>query len=159
MKRVFSIVMVLALALCIFAGCSSSEDTAAADVKLSDVLSSVNEKYPDAVKGLTELKAASDLNRYYEIDEDAIEDFAAEINTDSSKAALEIVIVKTDKPEDVKQKLDIRYQAILSQYASYSADQLKMAKDGGVETAGDYVYLVVAEDSKGIMEKIKDKLG
>ena len=158
MKRVFSIAMILALALCIFAGCSSSDDNSAADVKLSDVLSSVNEKYPDAVKGLTELKAASDLTRYYEIEEDEVEDFAAEINTDSSKAALEIVIVKTDKPEGVKQKLDIRYQAILSQYASYSADQLKMAKDGGVEATGDYVYHVVAEDSKGIMDIIKDKL-
>ena len=157
MKRVFYIVIVLTLVLCVFAGCSAEND--AADVKPSDILAQINEEYPDAVEGLTELKNASDLTRYYEIDEDEVKDFAAEINTDSSKAALEIVIVKTDKTSDVKQKLDIRYQAILSQYASYSAEQLKMAKQGGVDTKGDYVYLVVAEDSKGIMDIIADKLG
>ena len=155
MKRVFSIVIILALALCVFAGCSSQ---GGADVKLSDVLAKINEKYPDAVKGLNELKDASDLTRYYEIEEDEIEDFAAEINTDSSKAALEIVLVKTDSPAQVKQKLDIRYQAILSQYASYSADQLKMAKEGGVKASGDYVYLVVAKDSKGIMDIIEENI-
>ena len=157
MKRVFSIVLVLALALCVFAGCGSTEEKS--DVKLADVLTKINKTYPDAVKGLTELEKASDLTRYYEIDEDEIDDFAAEINTDSSKAALEIVIVKTKNIDDVKQKLNIRYQAILSQYASYSADQLKMAKEGGVNTTGDYVYLVVAEDSKGIMDIIEKEIG
>ena len=157
MKRVLAIAVVLLMTVGVFAGCSA--ENTSADVKLSDVLTQINEKYPDAVNGLTELKEASDLTRYYEIDEKNVEDFAAEINTDGSKASLEIVIVKTDKADDVKQKLNVRYNAILSQYASYSADQLKMAKEGGVEASGDYVYLVVAEDSKGIMDIIEKNIG
>ena len=156
MKKVFLIVIVLALALCVFAGCSSVKNTA--DVNLSDVLESINEKYPEAVKGLTKLKDASDLTRYYDIEDDEVEDFAAEIITDSSQAALEIVIVKSASKDDVKRKLNTRYQAILSQYASYSADLLKMAKEGGVDAIGDYVYLVVAQDSKGIIDIIEENL-
>ena len=156
MKRIIAFVSAIVLAIGLFVGCSSEEGSA---VKLSEIISRVNKEYPDAVNGLTELKDASELTRYYEIDEDEIKDFAAEINTDNSKAALEIVIVRTDKVEDVKAKLDIRYKAILSQYASYSADQLKMAKEGGVEAKGDCVYLVVAEDSKGIMDIIDKNVG
>ena len=159
MKKIFAIALVLVMSISVFSGCSSSNEKAVDNFKLSSVLAKINEEYPDAVKGLTQLKETSDLTRYYEIEDDEVKDFAAEINTDSSKAALEIVIVKTEKTDDVKSKLNIRYQAILSQYASYSADQLKMAKEGGVETTGDYVYLVVAEDSKGIMNIIEDNLG
>ena len=151
--------MVAILAVSLFAGCGSNGSSDTSDVKLSTVLTKINEKYPDSVKGLTELKEKSDLNRYYEIDEKNINDFAAEIIKDSSQASLEIVIVKTDKVDDVKLKLDLRYKAILSQYASYSADQLKLAKEGGVESTGDYVYLVVAENSKDIMKTIESELG
>jgi len=145
--------------ICVFAGCGSSGNSDSEDVKLSSVISQINKEYPDSVEGLTELKDKSDLTRYYEIEEDEIEDFAAEINTDSSKAALEIVIVKSDDVKNVESKLNIRYQSILSQYASYSADQLKIAKEGGVKTSGDYAYLVVAENSDGIFEIIEDSIG
>lgn len=159
MKRIIALAVIIVMAVSVFAGCGSDTAEKSTETKLSDVLSQINKKYPDAVKGLTELKEKSDLTRYYEIDEKDVDDFAAEIIKDNSKASLEIVIVKTNKPEDVKEKLDVRYQAILRQYASYSAEQLKMAKDGGVETEGDYVYLVVAEDSKGIMDIIKKNIG
>lgn len=157
MKKFVAIVLAAVLALSLFASCSS-DDKSSDDVKLSSVLAKINEKYPDAVKGLTELKEKSDLTRYYEIEEKDIADFAAEIIKDSSQASLEIVIVKTNNPDEVKNKLDLRYKAILSQYASYSADQLKLAKEGGVESTGDYVYLVVAENSKDIMKTIEDEL-
>ena len=156
MKRIFAVALIMIMAISVFVGCSS--DNEVAEVNPSDIISQINEKYPDAVKGLTELKEKSDLNRYYEIDEKDIDGFAAVINTDSSKAALEIVIVKTDNVEDVKQKLNIRYQAIISQYASYSAEQLKMAKEGGVEATDGYVYLVVAENAKDIMSLISESL-
>lgn len=159
MKKLIAIIMAAVLAVSLFAGCGSDGGSDSNNVKLSSVLAKINEKYPDAVKGLTQLKEKSDLNSYYEIDEKYIDDFAAEIIKDSSQASLEIVIVKTDNPEEVENKLDLRYKAILSQYASYSADQLKLAKAGGVDSTGDYVYLVVAENSKDIMKTIKDELG
>lgn len=159
MKKLIAIIMVAVLAVSLFAGCGSDSSSESNDVKLSAVLAKINEKYPDAVNDLTQLKEKSDLTRYYEIDEKDIDDFAAEIIKDSSKASLEIVIVKSNKPEEVKTKLDLRYKAILSQYASYSADQLKLAKAGGVDSTGNYVYLVVAENSKDIMNTIEDELG
>ena len=159
MKKLIAIIMLAVLAVSLFAGCGSDGASDSSEVKLSSVLAKINEKYPDAVKGLTQLKEKSDLTRYYEIDEKYIEDFAAEIIKDSSQASLEIVIVKTNKVDDVKSKLNLRYKAILSQYASYSADQLKLAKAGGVKTSGDYVYLVVAENSKDIMNTIEEELG
>ena len=158
MKKLVAIIMVAVLAVSLLAGSGSDSSSDSSDVKLSSVLAKINEKYPEAVNGLTELKEKSDLTRYYEIDEKDINDFAAEIIKDSSKASLEIVLVKTENPDDVKDKLDLRYKAILSQYASYSADQLKLAKEGGVESTGDYVYLVVAENSKDIMKTIADEL-
>lgn len=156
MKRVFSIVLVIALALCVFAGCSSDDK---ADVKLSDVLDQINEKYPDSVKGLTKITDVEDLSLYYDIEPDLVEDFAAEHIEDNSQAALEIVIIKTNNVDEVEQKLDVCYKGVLSQYASYSAEQLKMAKDGGVDKTGSYVYFVVSENSKDIMKYIKDTLG
>ncbi len=159
MKRIIAIAILVVMAATLFVGCSSSNSSS--DVKLSNVLADINKKFPDSVKGLSELKEKSDLTRYYEIEEKEVADFAAEINTDSSKAAMEIVLVKAKDSKaktDIEQKLTIRYNSIVSQYASYSAKQLKMAKDGGVKTSGDYVYLVVAEDSDGIFKLIKEEL-
>lgn len=162
MKKIIALTMAALMMIAVFAGCGSEKSESKA-ASLNEVLTQINKDFPDATKGLTELKEKSDLNRYYSIDESKVDDFAAEINTDSSKASLEIVIVKakdSDARDEIKEKLTNRYNAILSQYASYSADQLKMAKDCGVTEVGDnYAVLVVAEDYDGITEIINGKLG
>lgn len=157
MKRIIALALLVVMAVSVFAGCSSSDNSS--DVKLSKVLSQINEKYPDAVKNLKELKSKDEITSYYDVDEKDIADFAAERIKDSSQAALEIVIIKAkDKSAktNIEQKLTVRYNGILGQYASYSAKQLKLAKAGGVKTSGDYVYLVVADNSDGIFRIIKD---
>ena len=160
MKKIIAIALAAVMMIAVLAGCGGADSNN--DVKLSEVLSEINEKYPDSTSGLTELTEKNDLKRYYGIEVDDVIDFAAEINTDSSKAPLEIVIVKAEDgtaKKEIEQKLTNRYNSILSQYASYSADQLKMAKACGVTTAGDVVVLAVAEDYDGIKSVIDEKLG
>ncbi len=156
MKRILvSALAVIIAALC-FASCSSK------NAELSKVLSDINSKFPKATQGLTELKDKSELNDYYEIEEDDVKQFAGEINTDASTAAVEIVLVEAvdnKAAKDVKEKLDERYGSIISQYASYSAEQYDMAKKCKVTTSGNYVIMIVADGYDDIVRVVNEAIG
>lgn len=156
MKKILVSAVAVLLAAVLFVGCGAKT------ADLSKVLSDINSQFSDATKGLTEIKDASELNTYYQISEDDVKQFAAEINTDASTAPVEIVMVEgKDKAaaDRVKECLDRRYNSIKSQYASYSAEQFDMVKKCGVTTSGNYVVMIVAENYDGIIKVVNEAIG
>lgn len=153
MKRIIALSLtVLMLAAC-FAGCGGKA------VNLADNLANVNKTYSDATKGLTELTDKADLNKYYQIEVDDVKQFAAEINTDSSTAPVEIVAVEAtdaDAAKDVQTKLQARFDSIVGLYASYSAEQYDMVKKCAVTTNGNFVIMIVAENYSDILKTLTE---
>lgn len=149
MKKTICLILLAAMMLVVFTGCSGSKN-----VDLKTVLGSVNSGVSDATTGLKELSDVSELQAYYQISPDDVKQFAAEIKADSSNAPVEIVLVEAknaDAANNVRTALDRRYNSIVSQYASYSPEQLAMANACEVTQNGNFVTMVVAENYADIM--------
>lgn len=147
MKKILSLVCVLALCVCAMAGCGAK------DVKLTDVLEKINTTYDES--NLTQLTDVNDLKTYYQIDTNDVKQFAAEINENTSEAAVEIVLVEAKDATaatNIQTKLQNRYNSIYSQYASYSAEQVAMVKSCKVTTDGNFVTMIVANDAAGMLD-------
>lgn len=138
MKKVISIVSAFVLCLAIFAGCGAKE------VKLSEVMDKINS---DFSLSLQTLESADELNTYYSIDTADVKQFAAEIDPNNN-APVEIVLIEAvdaDAASRVETALTTRYNAIYSQYSSYTPEQLDMVKACKVTKDGNFVSMIVAD--------------
>lgn len=138
MKKVISIASALVLCLAIITGCGAKE------VKLSEVMDKINS---DFSLSLQKLESADELNTYYSIDTADVKQFAAEIDPNNN-APVEIVLVEAvdaDAASRVESALTTRYNAIYSQYSSYTPEQLDMVKACKVTRNGNYVSMIVAD--------------
>lgn len=138
MKKVISIVSAFVLCLAIFTGCGAKE------VKLSEVMDKINS---DFSLSLQTLKSADELNTYYSIDTADVKQFAAEIDPNNN-APVEIVLIEAvdaDAASRVESALTTRYNAIYSQYSSYTPEQLDMVKACKVTKDGNFVSMIVAD--------------
>lgn len=138
MKKVISIVSAFVLCLAIFTGCGAKE------VKLSEVMDKINS---DFSLSLQTLESADELNTYYSIDTADVKQFAAEIDPNNN-APVEIVLIEAvdaDAASRVETALTTRYNAIYSQYSSYTPEQLDMVKACKVTKDGNFVSMIVAD--------------
>ena len=138
MKKVISIVSAFVLCLAIFTGCGAKE------VKLSEVMDKINS---DFSLSLQKLDSADELNTYYSIDTADVKQFAAEIDPNNN-APVEIVLIEAvdaDAATRVESALTTRYNAIYSQYSSYTPEQLDMVKACKVTKDGNFVSMIVAD--------------
>ena len=138
MKKVISIVSAFVLCLAIFTGCGAKE------VKLNEVMDKINS---DFSLSLQTLKSADELNTYYSIDTADVKQFAAEIDPNNN-APVEIVLIEAvdaDAASRVETALTTRYNAIYSQYSSYTPEQLDMVKACKVTKDGNFVSMIVAD--------------
>lgn len=138
MKKVISIASALVLCLAIITGCGAKE------VKLSEVMDKINS---DFSLSLQKLESADELNTYYSIYTADVKQFAAEIDPNNN-APVEIVLVEAvdaDAASRVESALTTRYNAIYSQYSSYTPEQLDMVKACKVTRDGNYVSMIVAD--------------
>ena len=138
MKKVISIVSAFVLCLAIFTGCGVKE------VKLSEVMDKINS---DFSLSLQTLKSADELNTYYSIDTADVKQFSAEIDPNNN-APVEIVLIEAvdaDAASRVESALTTRYNAIYSQYSSYTPEQLDMVKACKVTKDGNFVSMIVAD--------------
>ena len=138
MKKVISIVSAFVLCLAIFTGCGAKE------VKLSEVMDKINS---DFSLSLQTLESADELNKYYSIDTADVKQFAAEIDPNNN-APVEIVLIEAvdaDAASRVETALTTRYNAIYSQYSSYTPEQLDMVKACKVTKDGNFVSMIVAD--------------
>lgn len=138
MKKVISIVSAFVLCLAIFTGCGAKE------VKLSEVMDKINS---DFSLSLQKLESADELKTYYSIDTADVKQFAAEIDPNNN-APVEIVLIEAvdaDAASRVETALTTRYNAIYSQYSSYTPEQLDMVKACKVTKDGNFVSMIVAD--------------
>lgn len=138
MKKVISIVSAFVLCLAIFTGCGAKE------AKLSEVMDKINS---DFSLSLQTLESADELNTYYSIDTADVKQFAAEIDPNNN-APVEIVLIEAvdaDAASRVEKALTTRYNAIYSQYSSYTPEQLDMVKACKVTKDGNFVSMIVAD--------------
>ena len=145
MKKVISIVSAFVLCLAIFTGCGAKE------VKLSEVMDKINS---DFSLSLQTLKSADELNTYYSIDTADVKQFAAEIDPNNN-APVEIVLIEAvdaDAASRVETALTTRYNAIYSQYSSYTPEQLDMVKACKVTKDGNFVSMIVADKGSEMLD-------
>lgn len=145
MKKVISIVSAFVLCLAIFTGCGAKE------VKLSEVMDKINS---DFSLSLQKLESADELNTYYSIDTADVKQFAAEIDPNNN-APVEIVMIEAvdaDAAARVESALTTRYNAIYSQYSSYTPEQLDMVKACKVTKDGNFVSMIVADKGAEMLD-------
>ena len=145
MKKVISIVSAFVLCLAIFTGCGAKE------VKLSEVMDKINS---DFSLSLQKLDSADELNTYYSIDTADVKQFAAEIDPNNN-APVEIVLIEAvdaDAATRVESALTTRYNAIYSQYSSYTPEQLDMVKACKVTKDGNFVSMIVADKGTEMLD-------
>lgn len=145
MKKVISIVSAFVLCLAIFTGCGAKE------VKLSEVMDKINS---DFSLSLQKLESADELKTYYSIDTADVKQFAAEIDPNNN-APVEIVLIEAvdaDAATRVESALTTRYNAIYSQYSSYTPEQLDMVKACKVTKDGNFVSMIVADKGTEMLD-------
>lgn len=145
MKKVISIVSAFVLCLAIFTGCGAKE------VKLSEVMDKINS---DFSLSLQKLESADELNTYYSIDTADVKQFAAEIDPNNN-APVEIVLIEAvdaDAAARVESALTTRYNAIYSQYSSYTPEKLDMVKACKVTKDGNFVSMIVADKGSEMLD-------
>ena len=144
MKKVISLATALVLFLAIFAGCGAKE------VNLSEVMDKIN---ADFSLSLQTLESADDLNTYYSIETADVKQFAAEIDSNNN-APVEIVLVEavdSSAADRVESALTTRYNAIISQYSSYTPEKLDMVKACKVTKDGNFVSMIVADNASEML--------
>lgn len=144
MKRIAICLLSLVLSLCMLTACGT------ADVDLKTVFDDINSQF--GITGLTVIEDASKLNRYYMIEEDMVEDFAAEFSAESS-VFTEIVLIKAvdeAAASEIATLLNNHLQSRMSEAKSYNPESVAMLEGCSVETNGVYVSLIVDEKAAEI---------
>ena len=103
---------------------------------------------------LQKLESADELNTYYSIDTADVKQFAAEIDPNNN-APVEIVLIEAvdaDAATRVESALTTRYNAIYSQYSSYTPEQLDMVKACKVTKDGNFVSMIVADKGSEMLD-------
>ena len=145
MKKIVSLVTAFVLCLAVFAGCGAK------DVKLNEVMDKIN---ADFSLSLQTLDSVDDLNKYYSIDTADVKQYAAEIDPNNN-APVEIVLVEAndaDAATRIETALTTRYNAIYSQYSSYTPEKLDMVKSCKVTKDGNFVSMIVADKGADMLK-------
>lgn len=145
MKKAVFLLSVIVLCLTLLSGCGSS------NANLSEVMSKINTDFKLSLKTLENV---DDLNTYYSIDTADVKQFAAEINSNSN-APQEIVLVEAvdaDAASRVEQALTNRYNSIYGTFKSYSPEQVSVVEGSKVTKDGNFVSMIVAENSADMLK-------
>ena len=145
MKKVFSVIAVFTLCFALLTGCGSKT------VNLSEVMDKINSDFSLSLKTLDD---AEKLDQYYSIKSEDVKQFAAEIDSNND-APVEIVLVEAvdaAAADRVESALTTRYNAIISQYSSYTPEKLSAAQACKVTKDGNYVTMIVAEEGPEMLE-------
>ncbi len=142
-------VIALSVILC---ACSSGPKS------LSQIFEEINEKFE--LKDMLVLTTADQLDRYYGISADDVEEFAGCINSTGLDQE-EIIMVKAKDEaaaERIKKSLDTRYDAKLKQNISYNPEQAEIIQACSVEQEGLYVSMIVSENAEEMTKIYKSSI-
>lgn len=163
MKKICSLLIVALLLCSILCACSGSKTTETTtsvesisnNVDLQGILSSINSKY-----GLSDLKQvdeAKKLKRYYSIEEDDYNQFAAEFASDASTYNEVVIIEAKDSQtaDKIATLLNNHLDSQISDAKSYSPESEEMLSKCKVSTYGNYISLVIGDDAESIQKEIE----
>ena len=151
MKKWTILIAVLLCMSMLLCACSGS---AGASKPLADIYAELKPMLssPDEMNDLT---AAAQLDRYYGITEDQVEEFAGGINN-TGVVMDEIVLIKAKDDaaaSAVKTALENRLTSKLNENKNYNPEQAAIIEQCSVEQNGLYVSLIIAENASEITEK------
>ncbi len=145
MKKIIFSVVALILSLCILTACGGEQN-----VDLKTVFDDINSQYK--FTDLTVLEDAKKLNRYFQIDDTKVEQFAAELSTESS-VFTEIILIKAvdeTAAKDMVTALNNHLQTRKDEAKSYNPESVAMLEKCSVEQNGTYVSLIIDEKATDI---------
>lgn len=148
MKKIIAFALAMVMCLAAFAGCGAKE------VKLSDVMDKINTEYK------LDLKKVDDLNKYYQVNNDDVKQFAAEINSDTN-APVEVILVEAkdkDSAANVEKVLQARLTSVINMYGSYTPEKKAMAQACKVTNENNFVTLIIADDADKILQTFNESV-
>lgn len=151
MKKVISFALALVLCCALFVGCGAKE------VNLSEVMTKIDADFSLSLK---KLESVDDLNTYYSIETADVKQFAAEIDPNND-APVEIVLIEavdSDAASRIETALTTRYNAVFSQYSSYTPEKLDMVKSCKVTNENNFVTLIVADNGPEILSAFNESI-
>lgn len=151
MKKVLSVITIFSLCFALLTGCGTKS------VNLSEVMDKINSDFRLSLKTLDD---SEKLNQYYSIETEDVKQFAAEIDSNND-APVEIVLVEavdSAAADRIESALTTRYNAIISQYSSYTPEKLSAVQACKVTKDGNYVTMIVAENGPDMLEIFYDYL-
>lgn len=151
MKKVISFALALVLCCALFVGCGAKE------VNLSEVMTKIDADFSLSLK---KLESVDDLNTYYSIETADVKQFAAEIDPNND-APVEIVLIEavdSDAASRIETALTTRYNAVFSQYSSYTPEKLDMVKSCKVTNENNFVTLIVADNGSEILSAFNESI-
>ena len=157
MKKIIAVAVVLLLVVCSLAACGG-QGGQSSNVDLKGLLDNINSQY-----GLNDLKVlenASDLNRYYSVDDTTVKQFAAELTTSASVFSEVIIIEANDSAaaSDIELKLESHLDAQLNTAKSYTQEAVAMLESCKVVKNGNFVYLAIGDNAEGINGMIESAI-
>ena len=153
MKRIITLVLAVLMAAAVFTACGGAKQ-----VDLKALLGEINTQF--GLEGLKNLDDTSALNRYYQIDETDVKQFAGELSTTASQYT-EVILVEANDSNSAKNiaaMLKAHLDTQLGTAKSYDADQVAMIEACSVKQNGNYVYLVVSDKFSDITGYIENAL-
>ncbi|MDO5560819.1 MAG: DUF4358 domain-containing protein [Oscillospiraceae bacterium] len=151
-NKLIKMTSMLILSGVLLCSCAGKSSNAAA----SDIISAA--KTSGSTFEELESVEKADIKYYYNLDESSYSDFSAMVSGNQAYAD-EIVVVKaasSSKVSDIKKALEERIDSRKKTLESYAPDEYQKLCDASVKTDGDYVYLVVGDDTKDALKAIKD---
>ena len=147
MKRTLLCVVSLLLSVCMLVACGSAKS-----VDLKTVFDDINSKF--GFTDLIVLEEASKLNRYFQIDESKVKQFAAELSTESSVFTEIILIEAVDEAaaKEMVTALNNHLQTRKDEAKSYNPESVAMLDKCTVENNGTYVTLIIDEKASEIRD-------
>lgn len=134
---------------------TTSQNTPASDIVLSDVLDKINREFSITSDLVMPIETADDLEIFYNIIPADVKQYAAQTAVNSATDIDEIILVEA-VDADAAQRV---YDALLNRYntqrdlcASYSAELLAIIEKCSVEINGNFVTLIMSSNAKEITE-------
>lgn len=150
MKKFSALLLLILIFTFTLTGCTENTPK---EVVLPDVLSSINTECSLDTESLLQIESKDDLELYYNILPEDVKQFAAETTKNSATDITEIILVEavdSDAAERIYNCLDIRYNSQRDLCASYSAELLAIVNMCEVTQNGNFVTLIMSEDTADI---------
>lgn len=153
MKRIM--LLFLASLMLIIALCSCSEEQ---KPHLQEVFDKIKSEV--TLSEMNELTQGKQLDRYYGITTDEVEQFAGGINNSGVKQEEIVLIMAADSEsaEKIKTALENRRESKYNENKNYNPEQAEIIEKSKVQTNGMYVSLIISENSDKITEIYKSEL-